>query len=106
MLTWLAVLASRLRGLLGGRQHDEEFDLEMAAHLDLLTDEHVRRGLAPAEARRQAILRFGGPVQIKEQQHENRGLALVETTLYDLRYGLRTLRRNPGFGAVHDKIHR
>src|SRR5882762_5875616 len=66
----------------------------------MLTDEHVRRGLPPAEARRQAILRFGGPMQIKEQQHENRGLPFIETTLHDLRYGLRTLRRHPGFGAV------
>jgi putative ABC transport system permease protein len=100
VLTWLAVLESRLRGLLGGRRQDEAFDLEITAHLDMLTDEHIRRGLAPAEARRQAILRFGGTVQIKEQQHESRGLACVETTLSDLRYGLRTLRRNPGFGAV------
>jgi putative ABC transport system permease protein len=100
VLTWLAVLASRLRGQLGGRRQDEEFDLEMAAHLDMLTDEHVRRGLASAEARRQAILQFGGPVQIKEQQHENRGLPFVETTLQDIRYGLRALRKSPAYSLV------
>ena len=100
MLTWLAVLASRLRGLLSGRRQDEEFDLEMAAHLDMLTDEHIRRGLPPGEARRQAILRFGGPVQIKEQQHENRGLPFVETTLQDIRYGVRALRKSPAYSLV------
>jgi len=100
VLTWLAVLASRLRGQLGGRRQDEEFDLEMAAHLDMLTDEHVRRGLAPAEARRQAILQFGGPVQIKEQQHENRGLPFVETTLQDIRTGMRALRKSPAYSVV------
>jgi predicted permease len=100
VLTWLAVLASRLRGLLGGRRQDEEFDLEVAAHLDILTDEHIRRGLAPAEARRQAILRFGGPVQIKEQQHENRGLPFVETTLQDIRYAVRALRKSPAYSLV------
>ena len=100
VLTWLAVLASRLRGLLGGRRQDEEFDLEVTSHLDMLTDEHVRRGLAPAEARRQAILRFGGPMQIKEQQHDDRGLPFVETALRDIRYGLRALRKSPAYSLV------
>jgi putative ABC transport system permease protein len=100
VLTWLAVLASRLCGLLGERRQDSEFDDEVAAHLDLLTDEHIRRGLAPAEARRQAILRFGGAVQIKEEQHENRGLPFVETTLQDIRYGMRALRKSPAYSVV------
>jgi putative ABC transport system permease protein len=100
MLTWWAVLASRLRGLLGSRRQDEEFDLEVAAHLDMLTDEQVRRGLPPSEARRQAILRFGGPMQIREQQHENRGLPFVETTVQDIRYGMRALRKSPAYSLV------
>ena len=100
MPTWLAVLASRVRGLLGGRRQDEEFDLEMAAHLDLLTDEHIRRGLPPGDARRQAILRFGGAVQIKEQQRERRSLPFIETTLQDVRYGVRALRKSPAYSLV------
>ena len=100
MPAWLAILASRLRGLVTGRRQDEEFDREVAAHLDLLTEEHIRRGLPPDEARRQAILRFGGPVQIKEQQHEHRGLPFVETTLQDVRYGLRALRKSPAYSLV------
>ena len=100
MLTRLAVVFSRIGGVLTGRRQDEEFDLEMAAHLDLLTEDHIRRGLPPDEARRQAILRFGGPVQIKEQQHERRGLPFVETTLQDIRYGLRALRKSPAYSLV------
>jgi putative ABC transport system permease protein len=100
MPAWLVVLASRLRGYVDGRRQDEEFDLEMAAHLDLLTDEYIRRGLSPGDARRQAILRFGGPVQIKERQHESRGLPFVETTLQDLRYGLRALRKSLAYALV------
>ena len=100
MPAWLAILASRIRGLLLGHRLDADFDDEVAAHLDLLTEEHIRRGLPPDEARRQAILRFGGPVQIKEQQHEDRGLPFVETTLQDIRYGIRALRRSPAYSLV------
>src|SRR5258705_61239 len=63
MDNWLAILASRLHGLLRSHRLDADFDTEMAAHLDLLTDDHIRRRLAPDEARRQAILRFGGTEQ-------------------------------------------
>jgi putative ABC transport system permease protein len=84
----------------GARAADEDFDAEVATHIELLTEEHIRRGMPPDEARRQAILRFGGPVQIKEQQHEKRGLPFVETTLKDVRYAVRALRKSPGFALV------
>src|SRR3954468_573036 len=100
MAAWLAILWSRLGGLFGSRHQDAEFDLEVTTHLDLLTDEHIRRGLPPDEARRQAMIRFGGPVQIKEQQHERRTLPLVETTLQDIRYAVRGLRRTPAYSVV------
>ena len=82
------------------RRQDDEFEAEVAAHLDLLTEEGIRRGATPEDARRQAILRFGGPVQIKEQQHDNRSLPFVETTLRDIRYGVRALRRSPAYSLV------
>src|SRR5580765_7727692 len=100
MPTWLAVLASRLHAALTSRRRDDDFRLEMATHLDLLTEEGVRRGATPDEARRQAMLRFGGPVQIAERQHENRSLPFVDTTLQDVRYAARSLRRNPAFAVV------
>ena len=101
MRTWLAVALSRTaRALLLGRRLDDDFDREVAAHLAMLTDENIRRGLSPDEARRAAILRFGGSMQIKEQQHDDRGLPFVETTLQDLRYGVRALRKNPAYSLV------
>jgi putative ABC transport system permease protein len=100
MLTWLAVLASRVRGFLLGRRLDEEFDRELADHLDRLTEDNIRRGMLPGEARRQAILRFGGPVQIKEQQRGNRGVQFIDTLRQDLRYAIRALRKNRGFTAA------
>jgi putative ABC transport system permease protein len=100
MLTWLSVAAARVAALFTQRRQDDDFGTEVAAHLQLLTEENVRRGLPPGEARRQAILRFGGPVQIQEQQHESRSLPFVETTLQDIRYGMRALRRSPAYSLV------
>jgi putative ABC transport system permease protein len=100
MRTCLAIVASRVRGLLFRRRMDEEFDRELAAHLAMLTEDNVRRGMPPDDARRAAIVRFGGSVQIKEQQHDDRGLPFVETTLHDIRYGIRALSRNRAYAAV------
>src|SRR3954470_4545938 len=100
MPAWISIAASRLAGLLRRRRFDEEFDAEVAAHLDLLTEDQIRRGVSPAEARRSAILRFGGPMQIKEQQHDSRGVPFVETTLQDIRYGLRALGKNRAYALV------
>jgi hypothetical protein len=100
MWTRLVVWLSRCRALVSARRLDEDFNQEVAAHLEMLTEAHVRRGMTPDEARRTAILRFGGPVQIKEQQREHRGLPLVETTRQDVRYAVRALRKNPAYAAV------
>jgi putative ABC transport system permease protein len=100
MPTWLAVVASRIRGLVLARRLDDDFDRELAAHLAMLTDEQIRRGLTPDAARRAAAVQLGGAMQIKEQQHAQRGLPVVETTVQDLRYGLRSLRRNPAYALV------
>ena len=100
MLTRFWIAASRLLGFVTQRRQDDEFEAEVAAHLELLIEEGIRRGATPEDARRQAILRFGGPVQIQEQQHDNRSLPFVETTWRDIRYGVRALRRSPAYSLV------
>jgi putative ABC transport system permease protein len=103
MWTWLSVVASRLMGALNPKRLDrdlEDFDREVTAHLDMMAEDAIRRGLPPDEARRAAAVRFGGHVQLREQQRDERSLPLVETTVQDIRYGLRALARNPGFAAA------
>ena len=90
----------RLRSLFRRAQKDRELDAEMFAHLELAIEENLERGLSPAEARRQALVRFGGPQQVKETLREARGLPLLETLFQDFRFALRMLRRSPGFALV------
>jgi len=100
MRTFLWTLASRLRGLFLSARLDEEFEREVDEHIALLTADNIRRGMTPDEARRAAVVRFGGPMQIKEQQHDDRGLPFVETTLQDIRYALRSLAKHRAFSMV------
>ncbi|HEV2381807.1 MAG TPA: ABC transporter permease [Terriglobia bacterium] len=100
MLNPLRVLAFRVRCLFARRRLDEDFQRELDSHLTLLTDENIRRGLSPEEARRVARVRLGGLTQLRETHFESWGLPLAETVFHDLRYGLRQLRRSPGLTAV------
>src|SRR5262245_49701280 len=100
MLTRLFVLLSRIRAALAGRRLDDDFHQEVASHLAMATEDNVRRGMSPEEARRAAIVRFGGPMLISERQHDDRGLPFVDVALQDIRYGVRGLRRNPAYSLV------
>jgi predicted permease len=96
----LRIFASRLLGVFSKRRHDENLDAELRAHLQLLTEEHLRRGMTPEEARYAARREFGGVEQVKEDYREIRGLPMLELFVQDLQYALRTLRKNPGFAAI------
>jgi predicted permease len=76
---------------------DEDFDAELASHLDLATEENLKRGLSPEEARRRARIEIGGIEQAKETQRDARGLPAIDDLIRDLRYAVRLLRRDAGF---------
>jgi len=88
--------------LTGGKFRRREFELdeEFAAHVDLLTDENIRRGLTPDEARRGARLTFGNTECVKEDWRDQRTFPWLEELRRDVRYTLRGLRRSPGFTFV------
>jgi predicted permease len=79
---------------------DQDLDAEVASHIEMATEENRRRGLSEDEARRQALVRFGGVEQARQHQRESRGIPWFEALVADLRYTMRTLRRDRGFAVV------
>ncbi len=96
-MTWLREFGKRLSGLFRKDHREADLDDEVAAHLDLLAEENIRRGMPREEANYAARREFGGVEQIKETYRDRRGLPVIETFLQDLRYGTRMLRKNRGF---------
>lgn len=93
-------LLNRLWAFFHKQPLDAELDAEIASHLDFAIEENLRAGMTPDEARRHALVRFGGTTQAKEGQRQARGLPILDVLGQDLRFTLRTLRREPGFTAV------
>jgi macrolide transport system ATP-binding/permease protein len=96
----LAELGRRLMALFRRTQFDADLEEEMQLHQELREQEQAERGVSPEEARYAAQRRFGNKLVLREESHEMWGWNWLETLLQDIRFGLRQLRRNPGFTTV------
>ena len=96
----LSDLFYRLRALLRGQRMEEELDDELRFHLEHEAEKLRRSGHSPEEAARIARIALGGVAQTKEACRASRGVGLIDTTLQDVRYGVRGLRRSPGFALT------
>lgn len=92
-MSWLQRLFSR-------RRMDVDLDKELRFHIDAQVAAKVRSGIPPEEARRLALLEFGGVQQIKEDCRQRRGTLGLTSVLHDLRFGFRQLRHAPGFTCI------
>jgi predicted permease len=90
----------RFTGLFRRQRRDRELAEEIESNLQLHVEDNLRRGMTPAEARREAVLKFGGVESAKESYRDRRGIPFLGHLAQDVRFGLRQVRRNPGFTAV------
>jgi putative ABC transport system permease protein len=99
-MKWIRKGWHRVRSLSRRQALENGLDQEIGFHIDQQTEKNRRAGMTPDEARRQALLKFGGLERVRESTRDEFRSALFEDSVRDLRYGFRALRRAPGFTVV------
>lgn len=100
MIARMRQLLQRAIAQFRGRKHDQEFEAEMASHLEFAIEENLRLGMTPEEARRRALVKFGGRQQSRERQREARSFSWPDEIRQDLRFTWRTLQKDTAFTAI------
>jgi predicted permease len=96
----MRILLSRCAALFRRQKLDDDLDDELRTHFDFAVEENLRRGMSQNEARTAALHRFGGVTQTKEVYRLQRGIPWLEQIGRDIRFGIRQLRRSPGFAIT------
>ena len=96
----LRALLSRCASFFHRKRLDADIDEELRTHIGFAIEENLRRGMSEHEARRAATLALGGVSQTRERYRVQRGFPRIETLAHDVRYGLRQLRKSPGFAVT------
>jgi len=99
-MRWRYKLPLRFRSLFRKDRADLDLSDELQFHLQNQIDEYLAQGMSPQEARRAALQSLGGVEQVKEECRDMRRTGLIENFVQDVRFGLRMLRRNPGFTGL------
>lgn len=99
-MSWLHAARTRLRLLFARRGAEARMDEEFRLHIELETEKNVRAGMDPREARRRALLAFGGVERHREAMRDGRGARWLDDLVRDLRHAARGLARTPGFTLV------
>ena len=96
-MDWIRILTSRCAGFFSRTRLDNDLDEELQSHIAFAIDENLEQGMSQQQARTAALRRFGGVTQTREQYRAQRGLPFLEAIWHDLKFGVRHLRKSPGF---------